>query len=138
MSNETPLEPGRLEFISKMTEYARALDGTRLITSALNNWDKPDPNVRVLNDPLGQVLDVLGWNEYLGWYEGRPEDLDHTTWKTSYEKPLIMREFGGSAIYGKPGDEQTRFSEEYQAGLYRHQLASLRKTASLAGMSPWY
>jgi hypothetical protein len=47
------------------------------------------------------------------------------------------REFGGSALYGKHGDEQTRFSEEYQAGLYRHQLASLRKTASLAGMSPW-
>ena len=70
MSNETPLEPGRLAFISKMAEYARALDGTRLITSALNNWDKRDPNVRVLNDPLGRVLDVLGWNEYLGWYEG--------------------------------------------------------------------
>ena len=137
MSNETPLEPGRLEFISKMAEYARALDGTRLITSALNNWDKRDPDVRVLNDPLGQVLDVLGWNEYLGWYEGRPEDLDHTTWKTSYGKPLIMSEFGGSALYGKHGDEQTRFSEEYQAGLYRHQLASLRKTPALVGMSPW-
>ena len=137
MSNETPLEPGRLEFISKMAEYARALDGTRLITSALNNWDKRDPDVRVLNDPLGQVLDVLGWNEYLGWYEGRPEDLDHTPWKTSYGKPLIMSEFGGSALYGKHGDEQTRFSEEYQAGLYRHQLASLRKTPALVGMSPW-
>jgi beta-glucuronidase len=63
--------------------------------------------------------------------------LDHTTWKTSYDKPLIMSEFGGSALYGKHGDEQTRFSEEYQAGLYRHQLASLRKTPSLAGISPW-
>ena len=138
MSNETPLEPGRRKFISKMAEYARALDGTRLITSALNNWDKRDPDVRVLNDPLGQVLDVLGWNEYLGWYEGRPEDLDHTTWKTSYGKPLIMSEFGGSALYGKHGDEQTRFSEEYQAGLYRHQLASLRKTPRWLGCRPGY
>ena len=137
MSNETPLEPGRLEFISKMASYARQLDGTRLITSALNNWKKVDTDTRLLDDPLGDVLDVLGWNEYLGWYEGKPEDLDHTTWKTSYDKPLIMSEFGGGAVYGKHGDEQTRFSEEYQAGLYRHQLASLKKTPSLAGMSPW-
>ena len=54
-------------------------------------------------------------------------------WAAHYQS----REFGGSALYGKHGDEQTRFSEEYQAGLYRHQLASLRKTPSLAGMSPW-
>jgi beta-glucuronidase len=137
MSNETPLEPGRLEFISKMASYARTLDGTRLITSALNNWQKVDANTRLLNDPLGAVLDVLGWNEYLGWYEGKPEDLDHTTWKTSFDKPLIMSEFGGGAVYGKHGDEQTRFTEEYQAELYRHQLPSLKKTPSLAGMSPW-
>jgi beta-glucuronidase len=137
MSNETPLEPGRLEFISKMASYARTLDRTRLITSAMNHSDKPDADTRLMNDPLGAVLDVLGWNEYLGWYEGRPEDADHTTWKTSLEKPLIMSEFGGSAVYGKHGDEQTRFSEEYQAGLYRHQLPSLKRAPSLAGMSPW-
>jgi beta-glucuronidase len=137
LSNETPLEPGRLEFIGKMAAYARTLDSTRLITSAMNHSDKPDANTRLMNDPLGEVLDVLGWNEYLGWYEGRPEDADHITWKTSYEKPLIMSEFGGGALYGKHGDEQTRFTEEYQAGLYRHQLPSLSKTPSLAGMSPW-
>ena len=137
MSNETPIEPGRLEFISKLADYARKLDGTRLITSAMNHSDKPDANTRLMNDPLGGVLDVLGWNEYLGWYEGHPEDADHITWKTSYQKPLIMSEFGGGALYGKHGDEQTRFSEEYQAGLFRHQIASLRKTPSLAGMTPW-
>jgi beta-glucuronidase len=44
------------------------------------------------------------------------------------------RQFGWSLAHG---DEQTRFSEKYQAGLFRHQIASLRKTPSLAGMSPW-
>ncbi len=138
MSNETPAdEPGRLEFIKTLAADARQLDGTRLITSAMNRGDKVDDHTRVLKDPLGEFLDVLGWNEYVGWYEGRPEDLDRMEWKTALDKPLIMSEFGGGALYGMHGDAQTRFSEEYQADLYRHQLGSLRKIPSLVGMSPW-
>ena len=138
MSNETPTdEPGRLEFIKTLAAEARKLDSTRLITSAMNRGEKVDDHTRLLKDPLGEFLDVLGWNEYVGWYEGRPEDLDRIEWKTAFDKPLIMSEFGGSALYGMHGDAQTRFSEEYQADLYHHQLGSLRKIPSLVGMSPW-
>jgi beta-glucuronidase len=137
LSNETPISPSRTEFLKTMAAYARTLDDTRLITSAMNHPEKTGPDIRSLNDPLGQYLDVLGLNEYLGWYEGRPEDADHTEWKTAYDKPLIMSEFGGGAVYGKHGDADTRFSEEYQANLYEHQLKMLRRIPSLAGMSPW-
>jgi beta-glucuronidase len=120
-----------------MAAYARTLDDTRLITSAMNHVDKTGEGTRTLNDSLGQYLDVLGLNEYLGWYEGRPEDADHTEWKMAYEKPLIVSEFGGGAVFGYHGDANTRFTEEYQANLFEHQLKMVERIPSLAGMSPW-
>jgi beta-glucuronidase len=54
--------------------------------------------------PLGEYLDVIGCNEYVGWYDGIPEKIDTIEWKTKYQKPLIMSEFGADALYGKHGD----------------------------------
>jgi beta-glucuronidase len=137
LSNETPIEPGRTEFLKSLAAYARQRDSTRLITSAMNHADSTVPGTRSLNDPLGEYLDVLGLNEYLGWYEGQPEDADHLQWKTAYDKPLIISEFGADAVYGKHGDTDARFTEEYQANVFAHQINMLKKIPSLAGMSPW-
>jgi beta-glucuronidase len=137
LSNETPIEPGRTDFLKALAAYAKQLDSTRLITSAMNHTDSSVPGTRSLNDPLGEYLDVLGLNEYLGWYEGRPEDADRMQWKTAFEKPLIISEFGAGAVYGKHGDSDTRFSEEYQANLFEHQINMLNRIPALAGMSPW-
>jgi beta-glucuronidase len=137
VSNETPVKPERTIFLKQLAQDARDLDSTRLITSALNHTDKTGPDARTLNDPLGEVLDVLGLNEYLGWYEGRPEDADKTQWNSKWDKPLIMSEFGGGAPYGTHGAADERWTEEYQASLYQHQLAMLRRIPNLAGMSPW-
>jgi beta-glucuronidase len=137
LSNETPTDAARTEFLKSLAIYARQLDSTRLITSALNHTDSSVPGTRSLNDPVGEYLDVLGLNEYLGWYEGRTDDADHLQWKTAYDKPLIVSEFGAGAVYGKHGDADTRFTEEYQANLFEHQINMLKKIPSLAGMSPW-
>ncbi len=138
LSNETPPdEPGRTEFLKTLAEDARKLDNTRLLTSALNHTEKPSPDVRKLADPVGQYLDVLGLNEYIGWYEGSPEDASRIHWEFGYQKPVIVSEFGAGALYGMHGDAQTRFTEEYQANLFQQQIAMLRKIPALAGMSPW-
>jgi beta-glucuronidase len=137
LSNETPPKPERTEFLKAMAEYTRTLDTTRLLTSAMNHTQPSGPNTRSLDDPLGQYLDVLGINEYVGWYEHRPEDADAIRWTSPYQKPMIMSEFGAGAVYGKHGDAQTRFTEEYQANLFQHQINMLRQIPALAGMSPW-
>jgi len=137
MSNETPVKPERLAFIKQLVEEARELDSTRLITSAMNHMDHPAPDTRVLSDPLGELLDVLGINEYLGWYEGRPEDADSIQWKSTWNKPVIVSEFGGGATSGRHGDDDERWTEEYQDNLYQHQLAMIEKIPGLAGMTPW-
>src|ERR1700722_14148348 len=66
VSNETPVNPERLTFLSQLAKAARELDSTRLITSAMNHVDNTGPEVRTISDPLGEVVDVLGLNEYLG------------------------------------------------------------------------
>ena len=137
LSNETPPVPARTEFLRTLADYARSLDSTRLLTSAMNHTQPAGPNTRSLDDPLGQYLDVLGLNEYVGWYERRPEDADAIRWTSSYQKPLIVSEFGAGAVYGKHGEAQTRFTEEYQARVFEHQINMLRQVPSLAGMSPW-
>ncbi|HZP16765.1 MAG TPA: glycoside hydrolase family 2 TIM barrel-domain containing protein [Terriglobales bacterium] len=137
LSNETPVSPARNAFLKALAEYARNLDPTRLITSASDRFDRSNPQSFLLNDPLGEYLDVLGVNEYVGWYYRKPEDADQIQWKPAYAKPVIVSEFGADALYNLHGDAETRFTEEYQANLYAHQLRMISRIPGLAGIAPW-
>ncbi len=137
VANETPVKPERLTFLTQLVKDARELDSTRLITSALNHTENTGADERTLSDPLGDVLDVIGLNEYLGWYGGRPEDADRMQWKMKWTKPLIVSEFGGGAVYGRHSDADEIWTEEYQDKLYQHQLGMVERMPNLAGMTPW-
>lgn len=135
MANETPNTAPRTQFIETLAARARALDPSRLITAAL--LVRAEGHTKIVDDPLGKALDVIGANEYIGWYEGHPESADATEWRIDYQKPLIMSEFGGGAKAGLHGQENERWTEEYQASIYRHQLPMLNRIPQLRGMSPW-
>jgi beta-glucuronidase len=137
VANETPVKPERLPFLKQLVADARQLDSSRLITSAMNHVEDSGPDERTLTDPLGEVLDVLGLNEYAGWYFARPEDTDKMQWKSKWNKPLIVSEFGGGAVYGRHGSADERWTEEYQQNLFQHQLAMVERIPNLAGMTPW-
>jgi beta-glucuronidase len=137
IANETPVKPERLTFLKQLAQDARELDSTRLITSAMNHVDNTGPDERTMNDPLADSLDVLGLNEYLGWYGGRPEDGDKMQWKLAIDKPLIVSEFGGEAPFGRHGDTDERWTEEYQDNLFQHQIAMVERMPNLVGMTPW-
>jgi beta-glucuronidase len=135
MANETPITDARTKFISTLADRARALDPTRLITAAL--LVRAEGHTKIVDDPLGKSLDVIGANEYIGWYEQHPETADVTDWRIEYQKPLIMSEFGGGAKAGLHGGDDERWTEEYQANIYRHQFGMLNRIPQLRGMSPW-
>ena len=80
---------------------------------------------------------MLGCNEYLGWYEGLPDKIDRVSWRVAHDKPLIITEFGADALHGLSGDPLTRWSEEYQASVYEHQLCMLERIPGLRGVTPW-
>ncbi|MBN2104630.1 beta galactosidase jelly roll domain-containing protein [bacterium] len=136
MANETPRVKGRLEFIRNLADKARSLDPTRLLTAAMERHYL-DSKTQMIDDPLGDHLDVFGCNEYIGWYDGLPEKCDTLVWKMKHKKPLIISEFGGGALQGYHGDALTRWTEEYQENLYQHQVNMLKKIPFLRGTTPW-
>jgi beta-glucuronidase len=136
MANETPLSEARLSFLRNLVTHARSLDSTRLISAAMERH-YVDATTQMIDDPLGEYLDVLGCNEYVGWYDGLPDKTDRLEWRTKYQKPLIMSEFGGDALFGNHGEVSARWTEEYQENLYRRQLAMLKRIPFLRGTTPW-
>jgi beta-glucuronidase len=136
VGNETPVSDARNRFLRTLVDDVRAADDTRLVTAALEHH-AADAHTEVIDDPLGVALDVLGLNEYVGWYDGLPAKCDTLAWRSAYDKPIVVSEFGADAKAGMHGDALTRFSEEYQADVYRRQLAMLKKIPSLRGLSPW-
>ncbi|MFC2084118.1 glycoside hydrolase family 2 protein [Bacteroidota bacterium] len=135
VANETPRGDDRLNFLTSLINITRELDPTRLVTAATEL--KIDGNKIIVNDSLCDYLDVLGANLYYGWYVGKPKDTPGLRWYSKFGKPLVISEFGGGAKYGYHGDEDTRWTEEYQAAIYRYHVDMLNKIPFLRGMSPW-
>jgi beta-glucuronidase len=136
VANETPVSTERTAFLRKLIADVRQADPTRLLTAALEHRYVNDTTV-LLDDPLGADLDVLGCNEYIGWYDGLPEKCETIRWTSAYEKPMVISELGADALAGYHADPLTRFSEEFQEDFYRRQITMLRRIPFLRGISPW-
>jgi beta-glucuronidase len=138
VANETPVIEPRTRFLRQLIADARALDGTRLVSAAMEvRKDASDPHRRIVDDPLGAYTDILSFNEYVGWYDGTHESIPLTKWTIGYEKPVVITEFGADALQGYHSDDLARFSEEYQAEVYRKTIVMLRGIPELRGMNPW-
>jgi beta-glucuronidase len=139
VANETPISEARNRFLSQLIQQAHSSDPTRLVSAALQEEEVQNGgrlSIRI-NDPIASELDVMGGNEYIGWYAHSIPDLDTTDWSSKYDKPMILSEFGADALFGKHGDAQIRWTEEYQGALYQHQIAMLKRIPFLCGTTPW-
>ncbi len=138
VANETPVTETRTTFLRTLIDDARRLDGTRLVSAAMEmRGTYEQPNLKTVNDPLGAHIDIVSVNQYIGWYEGLPEKCDLIEWQVAYDKPVIVSEFGGGALAGRHGDVGLRFSEEFQAELYRRTLPMLERIPQFRGTAPW-
>ena len=138
VGNETPVSPVRTEFMRNLILAAKALDSTRMVSAALEVNYNSNKKMHVVNDPLGQYVDLVAFNEYLGWYGGLPGACRNANWSTLYDKPLFISETGAGAKYGFHADSLTRFSEEYQAWYYREQINMFKRMPeNWVGLSPW-
>lgn len=138
VSNETPVNPERNQFLTKLVKQARLLDKTRLISVAMEKYyDDNDPSIAIVEDPLAEIVDMVSFNQYIGWYDGLPEKCQQITWSVPYNKPVFISEFGGGAKYGLHGPKDQRWTEEFQEDLFINSLQMLDKIDGLCGMSPW-
>ena len=138
MANETPASNARNAFLTNLAKLARQLDPTRLISAALEQRNVDGkPNTRTIDDPFAAVVDVLSFNQYIGWYDGLPDKARSIRWEITQNKPVLISEFGAGAKYGHHGDKLTRWTEEYQAYLYTETLNMIENIDQLQGFSPW-
>ena len=135
IANETPHGDARDRFLSRLATHARSLDDTRLISMAMEVLSASN-YVNRLQDNMNKYVDVVSFNQYIGWYRD-VHDAPHMRWEIPYDKPVIISEFGGGAKAGLHGDEDQRWTEEFQERLYRENLAMLEKIDGLAGTCPW-
>lgn len=135
VANETPRGVERDKFLSSLVGQARRQDSTRLVSLAME-VTSAENYVNRLNDNLAPLVDIVSFNQYVGWYRD-VADAPKMTWVVPYDKPIVITEFGGGAIAGLHGDSGQRWTEEFQAELFRQNLAMLEKIDGLAGTTPW-
>ncbi len=138
MANETPVSPERTEFLKKMITEARQLDQIRLVSAALERHTKPGTqNTQIIQDPMQEFVDIIAFNQYIGWYDGLPEKARTAVFDIQFNKPVIISEFGGGALQGYHGEKNVLWTEEFQEDLYKETLPMLEKIPQLRGMTPW-
>ena len=135
IANETPHSAERDDFLGRLAQYARSIDATRLISMAMEVTSASN-YVNRLNDNMNKFVDVVSFNQYIGWYRD-VNDAPKMKWEIPYNKPVIISEFGGGARYGYHGEKNQRWTEEFQENLYRENIAMLDKIEGLAGTTPW-
>ena len=135
IANETPHSPQRDSFLSRLATYARTQDSTRLISMAMEVTGASN-YVNRLNDNMNKYVDVVSFNQYIGWYRD-VNDAPKMKWEIPYDKPVIISEFGGGAKAGYHGEKNQRWTEEFQENLYRENIGMIDKIEGLSGTTPW-
>ncbi len=133
VGNENADTEARYQFMARLAAAARAADSTRLIGAAcLINREK-----FCIEDRLTAHLDVIGINEYFGWYEPDFGGLERLLANSHPDRPVVISETGADALAGHHGRIDELFTEECQAEIFRRQVAILAKTPWVQGLFPW-
>lgn len=133
VGNENPDTDERLSFMSRLAECAHTLDGTRMVSAAcLVNYQK-----NAIEDRLEQYLDIIGLNEYCGWYTAEWRMLPELFENSDPKKPVIITEFGADAYPNLRGTITDKGTEDCQAYVYEKQIENIRKISYIKGMTPW-
>lgn len=136
VANETPHSDARLEFLSSLISKAREMDPTRLVSAAMEK-SVIGKNLLTVHDDLAELVDLISFNQYVGWYDGTSEKCDRVNWTFDIDKPVFISEFGAGAVYGRHGDSTERFTEEYMKDMYERSIGMFERIPGLAGTTPW-
>lgn len=133
VGNENADTDERLKFMGSLAECAHREGGNRLVSAAC----LVDSEKNVIADRLVEYLDVIGINEYCGWYTPDFKKLPQLMANSKPQKPVIITEFGADALEGHHGTITDKGTEECQAYVYERQIATLREIDYIKGMTPW-
>ena len=133
VGNENPDSDERFKFMSSLADYAHAKDSSRLVSAAcLVNYVK-----NRIEDRLTAKLDIIGLNEYKGWYDPDFDSLPVMLGNSNPDKPVIITEFGADAFPRLRGDADEKGNEDCQELIYKKQTKVLSQIPFIQGMTPW-
>ncbi|WP_329353119.1 beta galactosidase jelly roll domain-containing protein [Streptomyces sp. NBC_01261] len=93
------------------------------------------------NDPAFDLADVIGFNEYFGYFYGKDADLGPTldAVHAKYpDKPILVTENGTWAVAGTHGPGTTQGTEEWQAASFTAHWAQVAaRSEFVAGFTYW-
>lgn len=105
--------PELRKLVNELNQLTKKEDPTRLTTMANVMFVEDD-------DPYNFVTDIIGYNKYYGWYQGKTEDF--AGWldgfhKTNPKVKLGISEYGAEGIleYHNNNPKVKDYSEEYHA-----------------------
>ncbi|MFN3171642.1 MAG: glycoside hydrolase family 2 protein [Hyphomicrobiales bacterium] len=133
LANETPDTDERLGFLTSLANTARSLDTDRPLAAACL-FDQADLTIR---DRLADLVDIVGVNEYFGWYDSDADDLTRLLQRYDLDKPLIISETGCDIKAGLEGDATVLGSEAFGVAYFSDQIERMRANPVAAGFCPW-
>ena len=133
VGNENPDTDERFRFMSRLVDCAHGMDSTRPVSAAcLVNFEK-----NRIEDRLEASLDIIGVNEYIGWYTADWNKLPDFFMNSHPAKPVIITEFGADAQAHLRGTVTDKGTEDCQAYVYERQTKQIREIPYIKGMTPW-
>lgn len=126
-------EDGR-KMYEKQYGIIRRSDDTRPVTSA---------SCRYGTDICLDLADIVSYNLYPGWYfdveAGKylEEMLDYAENNGGKNKPFIISEFGGAAMYGFRDPSRRKWSEERQCDILEKTLDAFMNNEKVSGVFIW-
>lgn len=123
------------QVVQELNELAKKEDPTRFTTQA---------NVMFVPDTVeyNDITDVLGYNKYYGWYNGKAEDF--AGWIDGFHKknphvPLCISEYGAEGIieYHSTEPKVRDYSEEYHTFYHETVWKIFEKRPFLWGTYVW-
>jgi beta-glucuronidase len=133
VGNENADTDARLAFMADLAVTAKRLDPSRLVSAAcLINRER-----FTIEDRLSDHLDIIGLNQYFGWYEPDFSGLDRLLANSNPGKPVIVSETGADAVPGHRGAGRVLFTEDWQAQFMREQLSRIEKAPFIRGIAVW-
>lgn len=133
VGNENADTDERLSFMSRLAIVAHEMDSTRAVSAAC----LVDGEKNRISDRLEAYLDIIGVNEYCGWYNPDFATLPQLMENSNPDKPVVITEFGADAMRGCHGSVEDKGTEECQAYVYEKQIETLREIPYIKGISPW-
>ena len=126
---------GLISGISELNNIAHCLDSTRPTACAQVTFCP-------ISSKLNEITDILGYNQYFGWYVQTVDGIDKWLDDFHEKKPnikLCISEYGAEGITTLHSAQpvQGDYSEEYQAYYHEHYIKALTEREWLWGSYVW-